>query len=153
MQIGQEYEKLLEQVRPFGKDLALDPRPNCWMFLGCACAKETLKRGESGRPAIELFQDLSVFDEPVASASVGRLAPPTRRTPRDRGQVYKATLNGKTVAVKVQRPDVREQSTLDLYVIRTAGALGAMLPFDQLRRQSVQLMAGRPTLPSTVARS
>ena len=26
------------------------------------------------------------------------------------------------------------------YVIRTAGALGAMLPFDQLRRQSVQLM-------------
>lgn len=105
-----EYEKLLEQVRPFGKDLAL----------------ETLRRGENGRPAIELFSDLSVFDEPVASASVG--------------QVYKATLNGKPVAVKVQRPDVREQSTLDLYVIRTAGALGAMLPFDQIRRQSQQLM-------------
>lgn len=105
-----EYEKLLEQVRPFGKDLAL----------------ETLRRGENGRPAIELFSDLSVFDEPVASASVG--------------QVYKATMNGKPVAVKVQRPDVREQSTLDLYVIRTAGALGAMLPFDQIRRQSQQLM-------------
>ncbi|CAK9012299.1 Uncharacterized aarF domain-containing protein kinase At1g71810 [Durusdinium trenchii] len=105
-----EYEKLLEQVRPFGKDLAL----------------ETLRRGDSGRPAVELFQDLSVFDAPVASASVG--------------QVYKATMNGKTVAVKVQRPDVREQSTLDLYVIRTAAALGAMLPFDQLQRQSKQLM-------------
>ena len=38
--------------------------------------------------------------------------------------------------------EVREQSTLDLYVIRTAGALGAMLPFDQLRRQSQQLMDG-----------
>ena len=105
-----EYEKLLEQVRPFGKDLAL----------------ETLRRDESGPAAIDLFQDLSVFDEPVASASVG--------------QVYKATLNGKTVAVKVQRPDVREQSTLDLYVIRTAGALGAMLPFNQIRQQSKQLM-------------
>ena len=51
----QEYEKLLEQVRPFGKDLAL----------------ETLRRDESGPAAIDLFQDLSVFDEPVASASVG----------------------------------------------------------------------------------
>ena len=39
--------------------------------------------------------------------------------------------------------EVREQSTLDLYVIRTAGALGAMLPFDQIRRQSQQLMESR----------
>ena len=54
----QEYEKLLEQVRPFGKDLAL----------------ETLRRDESGPAAIDLFQDLSVFDEPVASASVGSQA-------------------------------------------------------------------------------
>ncbi|CAK9047691.1 unnamed protein product [Durusdinium trenchii] len=114
-----EYEKLLEQVRPFGKDLALD----------------TLRRGDSGRPAVELFQDLSVFDAPVASASVG--------------QVYKATMNGKTVAVKVQRPDVREQSTLDLYVIRTAAALGAMLPFDQLQRQSKQLMEPGDRWPPT----
>lgn len=45
-------------MRPFGKDLAL----------------ETLRRDESGPAAIDLFQDLSVFDEPVASASVGSQA-------------------------------------------------------------------------------
>lgn len=39
--------------------------------------------------------------------------------------------------------EVREQSTLDLYVIRTAGALGATLPFDSVRRQSRQLMERR----------
>ena len=34
-------------------------------------------------------------------------------------QVYRATLlTGETVAVKVQRPDVLESVTLDLYVIR-----------------------------------
>ncbi|CAJ1348305.1 unnamed protein product [Effrenium voratum] len=107
-----EYEKLLEQVRPFGKDLAM----------------ETLRRGEDGTRGIDLFEDLSVFDEPVASASVG--------------QVYKARLNGKDVAVKVQRPDVREQSTLDLYVIRTAGSLGGNLgwPFESTARQCKQLV-------------
>ncbi|CAE7639838.1 unnamed protein product [Symbiodinium pilosum] len=107
-----EYEKLLEQVRPFGRDLAL----------------ETLKRGEGGKAAIDLFDDLSVFEKPIASASVG--------------QVYKAELYGKTVAVKVQRPDVREQSTLDLYVIRTAGSIGSLLPWPFLStaRQSKQLV-------------
>ncbi|CAE7209901.1 unnamed protein product [Symbiodinium natans] len=108
-----EYEKLLEQVRPFGKDLAL----------------ETLRRKEEGgRAAIDMFDDLSVFEKPIASASVG--------------QVYKAELNGKTVAVKVQRPDVREQSTLDLYVIRTAGSIGSLLPWPFLStaRQSRNLV-------------
>lgn len=33
-----------------------------------------MRRGDSGRPAVELFQDLSVFDAPVASASVGAVA-------------------------------------------------------------------------------
>ncbi|CAE7701543.1 ABC1K3, partial [Symbiodinium necroappetens] len=64
------------------------------------------------------FDDLSVFEKPIASASVG--------------QVYKAELYGKTVAVKVQRPDVRDQSTLDLYVIRTAGSIGSLLPWPFL---------------------
>eukprot|EP00437_Effrenium_voratum_P007066 CAMPEP_0181426384 /NCGR_PEP_ID=MMETSP1110-20121109/15635_1 /TAXON_ID=174948 /ORGANISM="Symbiodinium sp., Strain CCMP421" /LENGTH=922 /DNA_ID=CAMNT_0023549577 /DNA_START=104 /DNA_END=2868 /DNA_ORIENTATION=+ len=108
-----EYEKLLEQVRPFGRDLAL----------------ETLRRSVDGsKAAIDLFDDLSVFEKPIASASVG--------------QVYKAELYGKTVAVKVQRPDVRDQSTLDLYVIRTAGSIGSLLPWPFLStaRQSKQLV-------------
>mmetsp|Transcript_57413 Transcript_57413/g.136460 ORF Transcript_57413/g.136460 Transcript_57413/m.136460 type:complete len:961 (+) Transcript_57413:59-2941(+) len=106
-----EYLKLLEEVRPFGKDLAF----------------ETLERStKDGKSALDLFPDKSVFEEPVASASVG--------------QVYKATLNGRTVAVKVQRPDAREQSTLDLYVIRMAGVLGSFLPFERYARQSESLV-------------
>lgn len=104
-----EYQKLLEQVRPFGKDLAM----------------ETLRKSESnGKKALDLFKDMSAFDEPIAAASVG--------------QVYKATLGDRTVAVKVQRPDVREQSTLDLYVIRSSCMLGAKLPFERLARQCKQ---------------
>eukprot|EP00931_Biecheleriopsis_adriatica_P056053 TRINITY_DN33223_c0_g1_i1.p1 TRINITY_DN33223_c0_g1~~TRINITY_DN33223_c0_g1_i1.p1 ORF type:complete len:929 (-),score=231.58 TRINITY_DN33223_c0_g1_i1:7-2793(-) len=104
-----EYQKLLEQVRPFDKELAM----------------QTLRRSKSdGASALELFEDLSVFEKPIAAASVG--------------QVYKAYLGGRKVAVKVQRPDVREQSTLDLYVIRSACALGAYLPFERLARQCKQ---------------
>lgn len=41
------------------------------------------------------------------------------RTPEKNKQVYKATLvSGEVAAVKVQRPDVLESVTLDLYVIR-----------------------------------
>jgi len=107
-----EYEKLLEQVRPFGRDEAM----------------ETLRRskGTDGLTALSMFDDISVFDQPVASASVG--------------QVYKARTSGKTVAVKVQRPDVREQSTLDLYVIRNAASLGALLPFQRIATQSRSLI-------------
>jgi len=106
-----EYLKLLEEVRPFGKELAM----------------ETLERStKAGKSALDLFPDKSVFEAPVASASVG--------------QVYKAQLNGKTVAVKVQRPDAREQSTLDLYVMRTAGVLGSALPIERYARQSKSLV-------------
>ena len=49
----QEYEKLLEQVRPFGKDLAL----------------ETLRRGENGRPAIVTWWQLRVFGEGLGTSS------------------------------------------------------------------------------------
>mmetsp|Transcript_66604 Transcript_66604/g.124295 ORF Transcript_66604/g.124295 Transcript_66604/m.124295 type:complete len:939 (-) Transcript_66604:113-2929(-) len=106
-----EYLKLLEEVRPFGTELAM----------------ETLERStKAGKSALDLFPDKSVFEVPVASASVG--------------QVYKAELNGQTVAVKVQRPDAREQSTLDLYVMRTAGVLGSFLPFERYARQSKSLV-------------
>eukprot|EP00929_Paragymnodinium_shiwhaense_P067011 TRINITY_DN336_c0_g1_i1.p1 TRINITY_DN336_c0_g1~~TRINITY_DN336_c0_g1_i1.p1 ORF type:complete len:928 (+),score=301.06 TRINITY_DN336_c0_g1_i1:88-2871(+) len=68
-----------------------------------------------------MFGGTKAFDEPIAAASVG--------------QVYKAQYNGKTVAVKVQRPDVREQVTLDVYVILTLCRLGLLLPIDTIKRQ------------------
>ena len=47
----------------------------------------------------------NIEKEPISAASLG--------------QVHKATLtNGKVVAVKVQRPGLREQITLDLYIVR-----------------------------------
>ncbi|GKY99585.1 hypothetical protein MPSEU_000912800 [Mayamaea pseudoterrestris] len=45
---------------------------------------------------------------PIASASIG--------------QVYKASLDGKHVAVKVQRPNVLAEIALDLYIVREIGA-------------------------------
>jgi len=101
-----ELEKLLEQVRPFGKEEAL----------------ETLRRNITGAGGVQgAFDDLSAFDKPVASASVG--------------QVYKATVKGREVAVKVQRPDVREQVTLDLFVIRRLAAYGSLLPVERYANQ------------------
>ena len=51
----------------------------------------------------EIF--LKIDKEPISAASLG--------------QVHKAVLkNGETVAVKVQRPGLREQITLDLYIVR-----------------------------------
>ncbi len=51
----------------------------------------------------EIF--LKIDKQPISAASLG--------------QVHKATLeNGETVAVKVQRPGLREQITLDLYIVR-----------------------------------
>ena len=51
----------------------------------------------------EIF--LKIDKNPISAASLG--------------QVHKAVLkNGETVAVKVQRPGLREQITLDLYIVR-----------------------------------
>lgn len=64
-------------------------------------AKEILLR-ELGP---EKFSKLKGLEKgPVASASIG--------------QVYKCTLDGKEVAVKVQRPDVLAEIALDLYLAR-----------------------------------
>jgi hypothetical protein len=50
----------------------------------------------------------SNIKKPIASASIG--------------QVYKASINGKDVAVKVQRPNVLAEIALDLYIVREIGA-------------------------------
>ena len=71
--------------------------------------------GFSGDKAMELIEEdlkkdindifISIDKEPISAASLG--------------QVHKATLkNGDCVAVKVQRPGLREQITLDLYIVR-----------------------------------
>ena len=66
--------------------------------LAMACIEEDLNQ-----PIEEIFKYLAI--EPVSAASLG--------------QVHKGQLkNGKDVAVKVQRPGLREQITLDLYIVR-----------------------------------
>lgn len=64
-------------------------------------------REEFGQSAEEIYAELS--PKPIAAASLG--------------QVYKGKLKtGETVAVKVQRPDLRERITVDLYVLRRLAA-------------------------------
>jgi len=71
--------------------------------------------GFSGDKAMELIEEdlnksindiyLEIDKEPISAASLG--------------QVHKAILQtGESVAVKVQRPGLREQITLDLYIVR-----------------------------------
>jgi len=58
---------------------------------------------ELGQPPEEIYTELSA--QPIAAASLG--------------QVYKGKLKtGEEVAVKVQRPDLREIITIDLYILR-----------------------------------
>ena len=67
-----------------------------------ACICEDL-----GAPVEELYGHLE--PEPISAASLG--------------QVYRGTLkDGRPVAVKVQRPGLREQITLDLYIVRNIAA-------------------------------
>lgn len=65
---------------------------------------------EIGAPPEEIYTELT--PEPIAAASLG--------------QVYKAKLKstGEQVAVKVQRPDLREKITIDLYILRRLAAWG-----------------------------
>ena len=66
--------------------------------LAMACIEE-----DFGKPAKEIFAEIE--KEPISAASLG--------------QVHKAILkNGIKVAVKIQRPGLREQITLDLYIVR-----------------------------------
>ncbi|WP_414543155.1 ABC1 kinase family protein [Nostoc sp. CCY0012] len=58
---------------------------------------------ELGAPPSEIYAELS--PQPIAAASLG--------------QVYKGKLKtGEEVAIKVQRPDLRERITIDLYILR-----------------------------------
>lgn len=69
-----------------------------------------------GSPISEIYREIS--EHPVAAASLG--------------QVYKAVLHsGETVAVKVQRPNLRPKLSLDLYLMRLlAGWIEPWLPLN-----------------------
>jgi predicted unusual protein kinase regulating ubiquinone biosynthesis (AarF/ABC1/UbiB family) len=70
--------------------------------LAMACIEDDL-----GQPVEAIYAQLD--REPISAASLG--------------QVHKGVLkNGDKVAVKVQRPGLREQITLDLYIVRNIAA-------------------------------
>ncbi len=76
-----------------------DQLPGFESNLAMACIEEDL-----GIKKEEIFSNIE--KEPISAASLG--------------QVHKGTLlNGDKVAVKVQRPGLREQITLDLYIVRS----------------------------------
>ena len=79
---------------------------------------------ELGHPPHELYMELS--PGPVAAASLG--------------QVYKGRLpSGEWVAVKVQRPDLVSQITLDLYILRSLAAW-AQHTFKSIRSNLVAIL-------------
>ncbi|MEB3319684.1 MAG: AarF/ABC1/UbiB kinase family protein [Cyanobium sp.] len=79
-----------------------DQLPGFDPALAMACIEEDL-----GTPIEQLYAQLD--REPISAASLG--------------QVHKGVLrNGDKVAVKVQRPGLREQITLDLYIVRNIAA-------------------------------
>eukprot|EP00238_Polyblepharides_amylifera_P010250 CAMPEP_0196600754 /NCGR_PEP_ID=MMETSP1081-20130531/95554_1 /TAXON_ID=36882 /ORGANISM="Pyramimonas amylifera, Strain CCMP720" /LENGTH=517 /DNA_ID=CAMNT_0041926607 /DNA_START=363 /DNA_END=1916 /DNA_ORIENTATION=+ len=84
-----ELQKLCDSVPAFDTGLALG----------------TIER-ELGRQVSDVYDGLGEETEPIAAASLG--------------QVYKCTLKGTTtcVAVKVQRPDMIETVSLDLFLLR-----------------------------------
>ncbi|MCT0214637.1 AarF/ABC1/UbiB kinase family protein [Synechococcus sp. CS-1324] len=79
-----------------------DQLPGFDSALAMACIEEDL-----GAPVEEIFAELD--REPISAASLGQV---------HRGRL----LSGQAVAVKVQRPGLREQITLDLYIVRNIAA-------------------------------
>ena len=79
---------------------------------------------ELGYCPMEIYTELS--PQPIAAASLG--------------QVYKGKLNtGEEVAVKVQRPDLREGITIDLYILRKL-ATWAKKRFKRIRSDLVGIL-------------
>jgi predicted unusual protein kinase regulating ubiquinone biosynthesis (AarF/ABC1/UbiB family) len=79
-----------------------DQLPGFDSALAMACIEEDL-----GAPVDAIFSQLD--REPISAASLGQV---------HRGRLH----NGERVAVKVQRPGLREQITLDLYIVRNIAA-------------------------------
>jgi predicted unusual protein kinase regulating ubiquinone biosynthesis (AarF/ABC1/UbiB family) len=90
-----ELQKLCDAVPPFPTKYAID-----------------LIEHELGQPVEELYDGLSRTSSPIAAASLGQVYKCTLSSKHPSGQV------GKTVAVKVQRPDMVRAVSLDLYILR-----------------------------------
>lgn len=105
-----ELQRLCDKVPSFDSKIA---------FL-------TMEVEYGGKSVEEIFVDIT--PEPLAAASLG--------------QVYKATLrsNGKSVAVKVQRPGVLETVSLDLHLARELGYQIKKIPFLAERTDLVALL-------------
>ena len=116
---AKELTKLLVELGPaFVKaGQALSTRPDIipGILLEELSELQDQLPGFDGDKAMELIEEdlgskideifLDIDKEPISAASLG--------------QVHKAKLkNGEIVAVKVQRPGLREQITLDLYIVR-----------------------------------
>jgi predicted unusual protein kinase regulating ubiquinone biosynthesis (AarF/ABC1/UbiB family) len=79
---------------------------------------------ELGAPPEKVYAEFS--PDPIAAASLG--------------QVYRGKLKtGEEVAIKVQRPDLRERITIDLYIIRRLAAL-IQRSFKRLRSDLVGIL-------------
>ena len=71
-----------------------------------------------------------LLQPPVPALATTKQPPPALRS---HAQVYKATtVDGKSVAVKIQRPDAQEMVSLDLYILRNAAAA-----YQTLVRQTI----------------
>ena len=118
-ELGQEFTNLLVQLGPafIKAGQALSTRPDIvpGIVLEELAQLQDQLPGFDGKLALACIEeDLetkidNIFEsidiEPISAASLG--------------QVHKGILkNGKNVAVKVQRPGLREQITLDLYIVR-----------------------------------
>ena len=88
-------------------------------------AVEMIKRELKTKDLRTLFQDEDVFRKPIASASIG--------------QVYRAKLiGGKEVAVKIQRPNILQEISLDLFIMRTLTPLQVQFSNAAQRRKTSQ---------------
>lgn len=73
---------------------------------------KSIIQSELGRPVEELFD--SFDDKPLAAASLA--------------QVHRAVLKGRQVVLKVQRPDIVENTKLDIDIMRTVARLAERSP-------------------------
>ena len=108
-----ELQKLCDAVPPFDNDIAMKVLAQELLVAKENDSIDTLNENEINNTILSAFEGMP---ELVASASLG--------------QVYKATLrssnnsnSGEQVAIKVQRPDIFETVTLDLFLLISYGKL------------------------------
>ena len=120
----EEFQTLLDQVEAFD---SADARKLIQKTIGANVKLE------------DVFEDVSVFDKPIAAASIGqvykaKLKPNALKKSKNETEEY-----GRVVAVKVQRPDILQSVSIDLFVIRTFLEIFAAIPKT---KQTFDLVTG-----------